>query len=158
MKINEIKSLAIELEEWALKDGKKGGWKKIVPLITAHHYGDLLESLDGIASPEEFTRRLHNNTQIIQRAFRNDTPNYNRQAAALAPAIRAAMESELAELHDVQNLVAIANKECIEATCAVLTGKPLQVIHKEAMEAIQALAEFIPGVTIKFEHMAPRAA
>lgn len=28
MKLNEIKLLAIELEEWALKDGKKGGWKK----------------------------------------------------------------------------------------------------------------------------------
>lgn len=158
MKLNEIKTLAIELEEWALKDGKKGGWKKIVPLITAHHYGDLLESLDGITSPEEFARRLHNNTQIIQRAFRNDTPNYNRQAAALAPAIRAAMESELAELHDVHHLVAIANKECIEATSAVLTGKPMQVIHKEAVEAIQALADLIPGVSIQFKHAGPRAA
>lgn len=158
MKLNEIKTLAIELEEWALKDGKKGGWKKIVPLITAHHYGDLLESLDSITSPEEFARRLHNNTQIIQRAFRNDTPNYNRQAAALAPAIRAAMESELTELHDVHNLVAIANKECIEATSAVLTGKPMQVIHKEAVEAIQALADLIPGVSIQFKHAGPRAA
>lgn len=158
MKLNEIKTLAIELEEWALKDGKKGGWKKIVPLITAHHYGDLLESLDGIASPEEFARRLHNNTQIIQRAFRNDTPNYRRQAAQLAPAIRAAMESELAEQHDVHNLVAIANKECIEATSAVLTGKPMQVIHKEAVEAIQALADLIPGVSIQFKHTGPRAA
>ncbi len=57
MKLNEIKTLAIELEEWALKDGKKGGWKKIVPLITAHHYGDLLESLDGI------TRHPNDSTQ-----------------------------------------------------------------------------------------------
>ena len=87
MKINEIKLLAIELEEWAMKDGRKGGWKKIVPQITAHHYGDLLDSLADIVDPSEYARRLHNNTQIIQRAFRNDTPNYRGQAAALAPAI-----------------------------------------------------------------------
>ncbi|MBJ8951619.1 hypothetical protein I5459_01860, partial [Citrobacter braakii] len=75
MKINEIKLLALELEEWAMKDGRKGGWKKIVPLITAHHYGDLLDSLADIVDPSEYARCLHNNTQIIQRAFRNDTPN-----------------------------------------------------------------------------------
>lgn len=56
MKINEIKLLAIELEEWAMKDGRKGGWKKIVPQITAHHYGDLLDSLadkNGSEQPTE---------------------------------------------------------------------------------------------------------
>lgn len=110
MKINEIKLLAIELEEWAMKDGRKGGWKKIVPLITSHHYGDLLDSLADIVDPSEYVRRLHNNTQIIQRAFRNDTPNYRGQAAALAPAIRAAMDAELAGQHDLHNLVAIANR------------------------------------------------
>ncbi|HHJ4541996.1 TPA: toxin YdaT family protein [Citrobacter freundii] len=158
MKINEIKSMALELEEWAMKDGRKGGWKKIVPLITAHHYGDLLDSLADIVDPSEYARRLHNNTQIIQRAFRNDTPNYRGQAAALAPAIRAAMDAELAGQHDLHNLVAIANRECIEATSAVLTGKPMQVIRKETAEAIQALADLIPGVSIQFNHIGPRAA
>lgn len=157
MKLNEIKLLAIELEEWALKDGKKGGWKKIVPLITEHHFGDLLESLSEITSPEEFARRLHNNTQIIQRAFRNDTPNYNRQAAVLAPAIRSAMEAELAGQHDAHNLVAIANKECIEATSAVLTGKPVQVIRKEGIEAIEAIA-IACGLAIQFNQTGPSAA
>lgn len=29
MKINEIKLLAIELEEWAMKDGRKGAGKRL---------------------------------------------------------------------------------------------------------------------------------
>lgn len=148
MKLNEIKTLAIELEEWALRDGKKGGWKKITPLITEHHHCELLESLANITSPEEYARRLHNNTQIIQRAFRNDTPNYRRQAAALAPAIRAAMDAELEEQTDMCTRAAIANRECIEATSALLTGKPLQVIQREAFEAIDALAH-LAGVTVR---------
>lgn len=148
MKINEIQTLAIELEEWALKDGKKGGWKKITPLITAHHYGDLLESLDCKLSTTEYTRRLLNNTQIIQRAFRINTPNYHRQAAELAPAIRAAIDAELAAQRNAVYLAAIANRECVEATNAVLTGKPAAVIRKEAAEAIQALLPFVPGMTV----------
>lgn len=151
MKLNDIQTLAIELEEWALKDGKKGGWKKITPLITAHHYGDLLESLADIVNPEEFARRLHNNTQIIQRAFRNDTPNYRRQAAELVPAIRAAMDSEQAQQNDMCFRVAIANKECVEATSAALTGKPREVIQRETLEAIDALAQ-LAGVTVRIAY------
>ncbi|OIY27763.1 hypothetical protein BEH69_18575 [Citrobacter freundii] len=58
MKINEIKLLAIELEEWAMKDGRKGGWKKIVPLITAHHYDDLLDNLADTAMKMILTMKL----------------------------------------------------------------------------------------------------
>lgn len=142
----DIKTLAIELEAWA-----KGRWKTVVPLIAEHHHGDLLLPLTGINNAEEFARRLHNNTQIIQRAFRNDTPNYRRHAAALAPAIRSAMNAELARQDDTHTRVAIANRECIEATSAALTGKPLAVIQKETFEAIDALAQ-LAGVTVHIAH------
>lgn len=153
MKLNEIKTLSIELEDWA----KKRGWKKAAVMITEHHCGDLLESLANTINPDEYARRLHNNTQIIQRAFRNDTPNYRRQAAALAPAIRAAIEAELEEQNDVCTRAVLANKECIEATSAVLTGKPMQVIRKEGTEAIEAIAAAC-GLTIQIKNTGPHAA
>lgn len=142
----DIKTLGIDLESWA-----KGRWKTAVQLIAEHHQGDLLLPLTGINNADEFARRLHNNTQIIQRAFRNDTPNYRRHAAALAPAVRAAMNSELEQQGDTHIRVAIANRECIEATSAALTGKPLAVIRKETFEAIDALAQ-LAGVTVHIAH------
>ena len=39
------------------------------------------------------------------------------------------------------------NKECIEATNAVFTGKPLPVIRREGLEAIDALAQLV-GVKV----------
>jgi hypothetical protein len=87
----EIKKLACELESWA----QEKGWKTVTQLITPHHFGDLLQSLDDVTDPDEYARRLHNNKQIIQRAFRNDTPNYLKQAEALSYAIRAAIDNEL---------------------------------------------------------------
>ncbi|EMO5715854.1 hypothetical protein RVW00_000791 [Enterobacter bugandensis] len=138
----KIKMMAIELEAWA-----KGRWKTAAELITEHHHGDLLEPLTGIEDAAEFTRRLHNNTQIIQRAFRNDTPTYRRYAAVLVPAVRAAIDAEQAEKTDQQSLVATANRECIEATSAALTGKPRAVVQREAFEAIEVLAQ-LAGVTV----------
>lgn len=38
----EIKKLACELESWA----QEKGWKTVTQLITPHHFGDLLQSLD----------------------------------------------------------------------------------------------------------------
>ncbi|MDI3359742.1 toxin YdaT family protein [Lelliottia sp. V89_10] len=142
----DIKTLAIETEAWA-----KGRWKTAAELITKYHAGDLLQPLAGITDAAEFSRRLHNNTQTIQRALRIDTANYRRRAAELAPAIRAAMDSELAQQHNQHAQVAIANKECIEATSAVLTGKPQAVIRQEAFEAIDALAQ-LAGVTVHIAH------
>lgn len=89
----EIKKLACELESWA----QEKGWKTVTQLITPHHFGDLLQPLDNVTDPDEYARRLHNNKQIIQRAFRNDTPNYLKQAEALSYAIRAAIDNELAQ-------------------------------------------------------------
>jgi hypothetical protein len=142
-----IKTLALELEDWATKNGKQGGWKKITPLITAHHHGQLLESLTDITSAAEYARHLHNNTQIIQRAFRKSTQNYRRQADELAPAVRAAIDAEQAMQGDTQNRVATVNRECIEATSAALLNKPLPVIQREAFEAIDALAQ-LAGLTV----------
>lgn len=41
----EIKKLACELESWA----QEKGWKTVTQLITPHHFGDLLHSLDDVS-------------------------------------------------------------------------------------------------------------
>ena len=140
----EIKKLACELESWA----QEKGWKTVTQLITPHHFGDLLQPLDNVTDPDEYARRLHNNKQIIQRAFRNDTPNYLKQAEALSYAIRTAIDSELEQKDCMLYRAARVNKECIEATNAVFTGKPQPVIRRETLEAIDALAQLV-GVKVK---------
>ena len=143
----EIKKLARELESWA----QERGWKTVTQLITPHHFGDLLQSLDDVSDPDEYARRLHNNKQIIQRAFRNDTPNYLKQAEALSYAIRTAIDNELAQKDCMHYRAARVNKECIEATNAVFTGKPQPVIRRETLEAIDALAQ-MAGVKVQIMH------
>lgn len=140
----EIKKLGMELERWAAEKG----WKTITPMITAHHSGDLLESLN-VQDAKEYSRRLHNNAQIIKRAFRGDTPKYRRNAEALSYAVRAAMDAELSEQAAGQLRAALANRECIEATNAVLMRKPKEIVRKETLEAIYALAGFLPGYEVK---------
>ena len=147
----EIKKLACELETWA----QEKGWKTVTQLITPHHFGDLLQPLDNVTDPDEFSRRLHNNKQIIQRAFRNDTPNYLKQAQALSYAIRTAIDNELEQKECMLYRAARVNKECIEATNAVFTGKPQPVIRRETLEAIDALAQLV-GVKIQIMN-SPRA-
>lgn len=44
----EIKKLACELEAWA----QEKGWKTVTQLITPHHFGELLLSLDDVTEPE----------------------------------------------------------------------------------------------------------
>ncbi|MEM5357697.1 toxin YdaT family protein [Enterobacter kobei] len=126
-------------------------------LITPHHFGDLLQSLDDVSDPDEYARRLHNNKQIIQRAFRNDTPNYRKQAEALSYAIRTAIDSELAQKDCMHYQAARVNKECIEATNAVFTGKPKPVIRRETLEAIDALVQLV-GVKVKLVSTCSNAA
>ena len=150
----EIKQLAIELEEWA--QGK--GWKTVTQLITPFHSGKLLEPLEDIADADEFARRLHNNTQIIQRAFRKDTANYRKQAEQLSYAVRAAMDAEADKTADAYHQAAIANKECIEATSAVLMRKPQAIINREALEAITELAKLVPGLRVTVAHSAGQVA
>ncbi|HDC4472138.1 TPA: hypothetical protein O8T83_001491 [Enterobacter cloacae] len=149
----EIKKLACELESWA----QEKGWKTVTQLITPHHFGDLLQSLDDVSDPDEYARRLHNNKQIIQRAFRKDTPNYRKQAEALSYAIRTAIDSELAQKDCMHYQAARVNKECIEATNAVFTGKPKPVIRRETLEAIDALAQLV-GVKVKLVSTCSNAA
>ncbi|MDQ7216592.1 hypothetical protein, partial [Enterobacter cloacae] len=92
-----------------------------------------------------------NNKQIIQRAFRNDTPNYLKQAEALSYAIRTAIDNELAQKDCMHYRAARVNKECIEATNAVFTGKSQPVIRRETLEAIDALAQ-MAGVKVQIMH------
>lgn len=148
----DIKLLAVELESWA-----EGRWKAVVPLITKHHCGDLLEALDDISDADDYSRRLHNNTQRIQRAFRNDTANYRQQARELAPAVKDAIEAEQQQKRDELSLIANANRECTEATNAVLMRKPKAVVYREGIEAIEALADLI-GIRIDLSHAQQRAA
>lgn len=148
----EIKKLAMELEQWAAEKG----WKTITPMITAHHGGELLESLN-VHDVKEYSRRLHNNTQIIKRAFRGDTPKYRRKAEALSYAVKAAMNAEREELAAEQLRAAVANRECIEATNAVLMRKPKEIVRKETLEAIFALADFLPGYEVKLVPAVPNA-
>ena len=143
----EIKKLACELESWA----QEKGWKTVTQLITPHHFGDLLLIFNDVIDPDEYARRLHNNKQIIQRAFRNDTPNYLKQAEALSYAIRTAIDNELAQKDCLHYRAARVNKECIEATNAVFTGKPQPVIRRETLEAIDALAQ-MAGVKVQIMH------
>ncbi|HDT2078897.1 MULTISPECIES: hypothetical protein [Enterobacter] len=140
----EIKKLACELESWA----QEKGWKTVTQLITLHHFGDLLLTLNDVTDPDEYARRLHNNKQVIQRAFRNDTPNYLKQAEALSYAVRAAIDNELEQKDCMLYRAARVNKECIEATNAVFTGKPQPVIRRETLEAIDALAQLV-GVKVQ---------
>ncbi|WP_447782335.1 toxin YdaT family protein [Enterobacter asburiae] len=140
----EIKKLACELESWA----QEKGWKTVTQLITPHHFGDLLLTLNDVTEPDEYARRLHNNKQVIQRAFRNDTPNYLKQAEALSYAVRAAIDNELEQKDCMLYRAARVNKECIEATNAVFTGKPQPVIRRETLEAIDALAQLV-GVKVQ---------
>ncbi|MDU7099953.1 MAG: hypothetical protein E6314_17025 [Enterobacter sp.] len=140
----EIKKLACELESWA----QEKGWKTVTQLITPHHFGDLLLTLNDVTDPDEYARRLHNNKQVIQRAFRNDTPNYLKQAEALSYAVRAAIDNELEQKDCMLYRAAKVNKECIEATNAVFTGKPKPVIRRETLEAIDALAQ-LAGVKVQ---------
>ncbi|BCP69630.1 TPA: toxin YdaT family protein [Enterobacter bugandensis] len=140
----EIKKLACELESWA----QEKGWKTVTQLITPHHFGDLLLTLNDVTDPDEYARRLHNNKQVIQRAFRNDTPNYLKQAEALSYAVRAAIDNELEQKDCMLYRAARVNKECIEATNAVFTGKPQPVIRRETLEAIDALAQLV-GVKVQ---------
>ncbi|MBF0035900.1 hypothetical protein HAX39_25540 [Citrobacter freundii] len=157
MDITEIKAVGAELEDFAQKNRWRGGWKYVIPLIVKNHHGQLLDNLDDAPDTYELARRLHYNTQFIQRAFRKDTPNYHVYAMELLPAVRAAIASELLGQDDMHSVVANANKEFIEATNAVLTGKPMQVIRKEGMEAIEAAAHAC-GLTIQFKNTGPRAA
>ena len=143
----EIKKLACELESWA----QEKGWKTVTQLITPHHFGDLLLTLNDVTDPDEYARRLHNNKQVIQSAFRNDTPNYLKQAEALSYAVRAAIDNELEQKDCMLYRAARVNKECIEATNAVFTGKPQPVIRRETLEAIDALAQLV-GVKVQIMH------
>jgi len=93
----------------------------------------------------------NNQQNIFHRWLEGRTPHQRLKIRELAPAIRAAYAAELAQQNRVQIDVAITNKECIEATSAVLTGKPQAVIRQEAFEAIDALAQ-LAGVTV---HIAP---
>lgn len=94
----------------------------------------------------------NNQQNIFHRWLEGRTPHQRLKIRELAPAIQAAHAAELGQQNRVQIDVANTNKECIEATSAVLTGKPQAVIRQEAFEAIDALAQ-LAGVTVHIAHV-----
>lgn len=149
----DIKLVELKLNAWA-----EGRWKVVVPLIVKNHHGNLLDPLEGIFDAKEYTRRLHNNTQRIKRAFRADTPYGQRKAAELVPAILAAIDAEQAQVQHQQDQIAVANRECIEATSALLTGQPLAIVQKEGIEAIHSIAALMPGIVVSITCVGQQAA
>lgn len=93
----------------------------------------------------------NNQQNIFHRWLEGRTPQQRLKIRELAPAIHAAHTVELAQRQDAQIRAAIANRECIEATSAVLTGQPHAVIRQETLEAIDALAQ-LAGVKVHIAH------
>lgn len=93
----------------------------------------------------------NNQQNIFHRWLNGDTPLQREKLRELVPAIRAVMAAEQKKRADAHTRVAIANRECIEATSAVLTGKPRVVVYQETVEAIDALAQ-LAGVTVRITH------
>lgn len=89
----------------------------------------------------------NNQQNIFHRWLEGRTSHQRLKIRELAPAIRAASEADLAERNERQIRAAITNRECIEATNAVLMGEPPAVVQKETFEAIDALAQ-LAGVTV----------
>lgn len=96
--------------------------------------------------------KIWNNQQnIFHRWINGDTAAQRSKLRELVPAIHAALEAELAQQQGIHIRAAIANKECIEATNAALTGQPLAIVQQEAFEAIDALA-LLAGVKVHIAH------
>lgn len=96
--------------------------------------------------------RIWNNQQnIYHRWINGDTQLQREKLRELVPAIRAVMESEQNKRDAIKWRVATANRECIEATNAALTGSPISIVRKETLEAIDALAQ-MAGVTVRITH------
>lgn len=93
----------------------------------------------------------NNQQNIFHRWLEGRTPLQRLKIRELAPAIHAASEADLAERNDTQIRVAITNRECTEATNAILMGEPPAVVRKETFEAIDALAQ-LAGVTVHIIH------
>ncbi|MCT6962720.1 toxin YdaT domain-containing protein, partial [Salmonella enterica subsp. enterica serovar Typhimurium] len=77
---------------------------------------------------------------IYHRWIEGRTPQHCEKLLELAPAIKAAIEAEQRNRTDLHSSVANTNRECIEATSAKLTGQPQSIVRKEAIEAINELA------------------
>lgn len=114
--------------------------------ITEHYH-----QLGGGNLPLVVGNIWNNQQNIYHRWLEGRTQQQRDKIRELLPAIRSVMRTEQARRDDVQSRVATANRECVEATNAALTGKPLAIIQKETFEAIDALAQ-LAGVSV---HMVP---
>lgn len=89
----------------------------------------------------------NNQQNIYHRWIEGRTQQQRDKIRELVPAIQAVIRAEQKKRNDIQSRVAIANRECVEATNAVLMGSPISMIRKETLEAIDALA-LMAGVTV----------
>lgn len=93
----------------------------------------------------------NNQQNIYHRWIECRTPQQQEKIRKLIPAIRAAIEAEQSLCNDTQVRVAVANRECIEATNAALVGEPKAVVRREILEAIDKLAQ-LAGVKVRIAH------
>lgn len=114
--------------------------------ITEHYH-----ALGGGNLPLVVGNVWNNQQNIFHRWIEGRTQMQREKVRELIPAIRAAMRAEQGKRTDIQSRVATANRECIEATNAALTGQPSAFVRKEAFEAIDALAQ-LAGLVV---HVAP---
>lgn len=135
-----------QIQTLALSLAAKVGQAAAATMITEEYH-----KLGGGNLPLVPGKIWNNQQNIFHRWLEGRTPHQRLKIRELAPAIRAAHEAELAQQQDTKVRAAIANRECIEATSAVLTGQPQAVIRQETLEAIDALAQ-LAGVTVHIAH------
>lgn len=89
----------------------------------------------------------NNQQNIYHRWIEGRTHQQREKLRELVPAIQAVIREEQKKRNDTHSRVATANRECVEATNAVLMGSPISMIRRETLEAIDALAQ-MAGVTV----------
>lgn len=99
---------------------------------------------EGIGFHENHQR----NAQKIFRWIDGDSPRYRRYVAMLAPAILEVLplefRTDIIEPDDRLVRVAVATKECAEASRASLLGAPVRELEKEIREGIESLVRLAP--------------
>lgn len=122
------------------------GWKAITIDVAARYTaageGAVLEPITDEISLKRNTTRLYRIFSGVQGA------RYQKKAMALVDHVSASLVALNRQQNGNGELVATGLKECDEAHRAVLANAPAEVIEKEALEAIKAMAAYIPGYRV----------
>lgn len=125
------------------------GWKAITIDIAARYAaagaGTVLEAVTCERSLKRNTTRLYRIFSGVQGA------RYRKKALALVEHVAAALVAMNRQHNGAGELVATGLKECDEAHRAALSNAPAEIIEKEALEAIAAVAAYIPGCRVSVQ-------